>query len=72
MEGLAGIIGDFFNSIGHKQTSRPAWTLSALPPKANKLEKPRNVRFVPLATECSAAKPRAYSITSPGWPEQDR
>src|SRR5262249_54071863 len=25
--------------VGHKQTKRPAWTLSALPPKADKQEK---------------------------------
>ena len=36
-----------------------------------------NVRFAPKVTEvlrcrdCSAAKPRAYSITSAGWREQD-
>ena len=29
------IIDDFFNSIGHKQTSRRPQPMSALPPKAD-------------------------------------
>src|SRR5262249_34216132 len=33
------------SALGHKQTSRPAWTLSALPPKAD-IER-HNWRFVP-------------------------
>src|SRR5262249_38606903 len=32
---FAGTHEPFFNSIGHKQTKRPAGTLSALPPKAD-------------------------------------
>src|SRR5262249_20330390 len=37
------------SALGHKQTSRPVWTMSALPPKADKQEKARLVRFVPKA-----------------------
>jgi hypothetical protein len=39
----------------HKQTKPPAWTLSALPPKADIVSLPRSVRFVPKAAICSAA-----------------
>src|SRR5262249_52755962 len=37
------------SALGQKQTSRPAWTLSALPPKADKWQTSRYVRFVELA-----------------------
>jgi hypothetical protein len=52
------------SALGQKQTSRPAWTLSALPPKADKQGKGRLVRFVPKADICAAAKQHLYSITS--------
>ena len=42
--------------LGQKQTSRPAWTLSALPPKADMRELPPYVRFVPKADSCSAKR----------------
>jgi len=32
------------SALGHKQTKRPAWTLSALPPKADKEQTSRGVR----------------------------
>jgi hypothetical protein len=35
MEALTEIISDFFNSIGHKQTSAKFCSMSGLPPKAD-------------------------------------
>src|SRR5215472_10099440 len=35
------------SALGHKQTKRPTWTLSALPPKADIERHDRHVRFVP-------------------------
>jgi hypothetical protein len=49
MEGLAEIITDFFNSIGHKQTFGP---------KADINRRSGYVRFVPIADSCTAAKSR--------------
>jgi len=37
------------SALGQKQTSRPAWTLSALPLKADKAQSCWHVRFVPKA-----------------------
>src|SRR5215471_18081765 len=42
--------------LGQKQTSRPAWTLSALPPKADIERHGWHVRFVPKADSCTTAK----------------
>ena|SRR6516162_5289736 len=51
-----GISVPSMSAMGHKQTSRPAWAMSALPPKADKQqEKARLVRFVPKADSCTAA-----------------
>ena len=44
------------SALGQKQTSDGAQAMSALPPKADKQAKARFVRFVPIATERSAAK----------------
>ena len=52
--------------------SRPARLFTLLPRKRTNSTRPRVVRFVPIATERSGAKPRAYSITSSGRPEQNR
>jgi hypothetical protein len=35
---------------GHKQTSRHQSAMSALPPKADKQQTSRHVRFVPIAS----------------------
>src|SRR5262249_49452026 len=42
------------SALGHKQPSRPAWTLSALAPKADKRQVSRYVCFVPkcMARPC--------------------
>src|SRR5262249_13706552 len=37
------------NSLGQERTSRPAWTMSALPPKADIERHDWHVRFVPEA-----------------------
>ena len=42
--------------MGHKQAQRHHGATSALPPKADKQEKARLVRFVPKADKCTAAK----------------
>ena|SRR6516162_11219865 len=42
--------------LGQKQTSRPAWTLSALPPKADIERHDWHVRLVPKADSCSAKR----------------
>ena len=47
------------SALGHKQTSHPAWTLSALPPKADFERHEWHVRFVPEADIGTV-----YSITS--------
>src|SRR5262249_44755331 len=41
---------------GHKRTKRHLGSMSALPPKADKRETSPNVRFVPKADSCTAAK----------------
>src|SRR5262249_37637760 len=41
-----------------------AGPMSALPPKADKQQTCRDVRFVPIGDICSAAKQHIYSITS--------
>jgi len=46
MEALTDI-SDFFNSIGHKQTSDGAQAMSALPQKADIDRRDGNVCFVP-------------------------
>src|SRR5437016_5896872 len=45
------------HTLGQKQTSRPAWTLSFLPPKADIANLARFVRFVP-ATDIGTQRPR--------------
>jgi hypothetical protein len=44
------------SALGHKQTLKRAGAMSALPPKADTVELDRNVRFVPEADSCTAAK----------------
>jgi hypothetical protein len=44
------------SAVGQKQTSRPAWTMSALPPKADIEPHDGHVRFVPKADKRAAAK----------------
>jgi cytochrome c2 len=44
------------SALGHKQTKRPAWTLSALPPKADIERGDGHVRFVPKADSCTATE----------------
>jgi len=42
------------SALGHKRTKRHLGAMSALPPKADKQQMARFVRFVPKATECTA------------------
>src|SRR5262245_52885483 len=51
-----GISGPSMSASGHKQTKRHHGAMSALPPKADKEQTCRDVRFVPKADICSAAK----------------
>src|SRR5262245_15001358 len=56
-------------ALGQKQSSRPAWTLSALPPKADIASSLDNVRSVPIADSCTAqvatyAGPTCCFVTS--------
>src|SRR5215467_7349165 len=44
------------SALDQKQTSEHNWIMSALPPKADIGTQSRNVRFVPKADSCSAAK----------------
>jgi hypothetical protein len=49
--------------LGQKRTSRNVCSMSALPPKADISSARGDVRFVPKADSCTAAK-NVYSITS--------
>jgi hypothetical protein len=51
------------SALGHKRTLRGIRLMSALPPKADIAASDENVRYVPQADSCIAAK-RIYSITS--------
>jgi hypothetical protein len=51
------------SQLGQKQTFTGLSAMSALPPKADIRRHPFDVRFVPIATKCTAAI-RFYSITS--------
>jgi hypothetical protein len=44
------------SELGQKQTLRRSIAMSALPPKADIGTQPRDVRFVPIADSCTAAK----------------
>jgi hypothetical protein len=44
------------SALGHKQTFAVQKSMSALPPKADMCSATRDVRFVPIADSCSAAK----------------
>src|SRR5262245_2387931 len=48
------------SALGQKQTFKRLRLMSALPPKADIGTKPRDVRFVPKADICSAAKERLF------------
>ena len=43
------------SALGQKRTLRHVCVMSALPPKADIVERDRHVRFVPKADSCSAA-----------------
>jgi hypothetical protein len=59
-----GISTRLMTAVGHKQTSHPARTLSALPLKADKAQTCWHVRLVPKTDSCGAANSNLYSITS--------
>jgi len=44
------------SALGQKQTSDCRPLMSALPPKADMVQDDRDVRFVPQADSCTAAK----------------
>src|SRR5262249_5760317 len=44
------------SALGQQQTKRPAWTLSALPPKADMDRRDGNVRFVPIVLQKSPSR----------------
>src|SRR5215471_8387036 len=46
--------------VGHKRTSQHVRAMSALPPKADIGTQPCNVRFVPKADSCIAAKSLSF------------
>jgi hypothetical protein len=52
------------SALGQKQTLQSVRPMSALPPKADIGTQPRDVRFVPKADSCTAAKIVGYKITS--------
>ena len=43
------------SALGHKRTSQDVSAMSALPPKADMVQRNRDVRFVPKADSCTAA-----------------
>jgi len=47
---------DRMSALGQKQTFRDLGPMSALPPKADLVQHGRDVRFVPKADSCIAAK----------------
>jgi hypothetical protein len=51
--------GPLMYALGQKQTSRLEAAMSALPPKADIAQRRPDVRFVPKADSCTAAKTRA-------------
>jgi hypothetical protein len=53
--------------MGQKQTSRREISMSALPPKADMAGRQLNVRFVPKADSCIAAKNCLYSKRAAAW-----
>jgi hypothetical protein len=55
--------GASMSALGHKRTCRLEIAMSALPPIADIGHRECDVRFVPKADSCTAAK-RDYSITS--------
>jgi hypothetical protein len=64
MEGLAEIITDFFNSIGHGRTSPVRLAMSALPPKAD-MRDPTSIRLLCAKSgQMRRSKPRRYSMIS--------
>src|SRR6516165_11882484 len=57
-----GKFGQPMSAMGQKQTSRHLQRMSALPPKADIRRHDWNVRFVPQADSCTAAKPRQEKL----------
>src|SRR6516164_11451203 len=54
------------SALGQKRTSRSVEAMSALPPKADIGTHAPNVRFVPKADICSAAKSVAFNTPDAG------
>src|SRR5262249_35751629 len=54
------------SALGQKQTSQHLQPMSALPPKADIGTQSRNVRFVPQADSCTAAKSSYFDPSSQG------
>ena len=64
MQGLkASTLRPHMSALGQKQTCAPQKAMSALPPIADMCSATRDVRFVPIAGLCTAAKFHYYSIT---------
>jgi hypothetical protein len=59
------------SALGRKQTWRPEISMSALPPKADIARRQLDVRFVPKADSCIAAKTRVHSINSSASDKND-
>jgi len=59
-----GISTEPLSALGQERTSPTYLAMSALPLKADKQQTCRNVRFVPKADSCTAAKKRRDSIPS--------
>ncbi len=57
--------GQAMSHLGQTRTSPPETVRSALPPRADIVRPPRNVRFVPLAEVIRSSSPRAS--TSSLW-----
>jgi hypothetical protein len=51
---------DRMSALGQKRTLRGVRLMSALPPKADIAERGWNVRYVPQADSCTAAKPSLF------------
>jgi hypothetical protein len=54
-ESSTGRKGEPMSALGHKRTLQCILVMSALPPKADIVERDRPVRFVPKADSCTAA-----------------
>jgi hypothetical protein len=60
------------SALGQKRTSRHVHATSALPPKADMVQRDRDVRFVPKADSCTAARTSLFDHVVGALPQEQR